>query len=68
MKSLDKLDPATKNRIISAVSNLPHGDIKSLSGNLKGYLRLRVGNWRVIFKRRGQDFIIVDVRHRGSAY
>ena len=68
LKSFDKLDPVTRERIFSAISKLPQGNIKPLSGKLKGYFRLRVGKWRVIFKRIGQDFIIVDIRHRRDAY
>ena len=67
-KKLKKLDPVVRKRILSSVSNLPHGDIKALSGPLKGYFRLRVGKWRVIFKKFGKNFIIVDIRHRESAY
>jgi len=67
-KKLKKLDPTVRQRILNAVSNLPKGNIKALSGPLKGYLRLRVSKWRIIFKQEGGDFIIIDIRHRESAY
>lgn len=40
-------------------------DGKRLKG-VPGY-RLRVGRCRVIFERRGDTIVIIDVRHRGSA-
>ncbi len=41
-------------------------DVKRLKG-VPGY-RLRVGRYRVIFERRDDRIVIIDVRHRGSAY
>ena len=41
-------------------------DVKRLKG-VPGY-RLRVGRYRVIFERRDDTIVIIDVRHRGSTY
>lgn len=68
LKHLDHLDANSRERILTAVLNLPNGDIKALTGKLKGLYRLRVGQWRVIFMRQGSDFIILDVLHRKDAY
>ena len=49
-------------------------DPKSLANNVKalqgseGYFRLRVGDWRVIFREDGTVVLIVKVAARGSAY
>jgi len=34
LKSFDKLDPVTRERVFSAISKLPQGNIKPLSGKL----------------------------------
>ncbi|KPF71130.1 cytotoxic translational repressor of toxin-antitoxin stability system [Bosea sp. AAP35] len=42
-------------------------NVKALQGD-KRYLRLRVGDWRVIFREDGSVVLIVRVAPRGSAY
>lgn len=42
-------------------------NVKALSGQ-PGYLRLRVGDWRVIFREDGTVIAVVRVAPRGSAY
>ena len=44
----------------------PNLDIKRLKG--RPNFRLRVGEYRVIFERKGRDVYIKDVTTRGSAY
>ena len=46
----------------------PTGLGKPLQYNLKGYRRLRVGNWRVIYRIEGTDVIICDIVDRRDAY
>jgi mRNA interferase RelE/StbE len=48
---------------------LPAGDVKRLVGSV-GLWRLRVGDWRVIFRRDEENrvIIVVTVSARGSAY
>ncbi len=41
-------------------------NIKRLEGR-QGY-RLRVGNWRVIFERDGDNLVILDIGPRGGIY
>lgn len=52
-------------RILKAVSKLPDGDVKALSGNSNAY-RLRVGNYRVIYEINNDILLItiVDVGNR----
>lgn len=56
-------------RILKAVSKLPDGDVKVLSGNSNAY-RLRVGNYRVIYEINNDILLItiVDVGNRGQVY
>jgi mRNA interferase RelE/StbE len=45
-------------------------NIKRLAGELEGLYRLRVGSYRVIFKKDGKELIILIVRigHRKEVY
>jgi mRNA-degrading endonuclease RelE of RelBE toxin-antitoxin system len=44
------------------------GDVKSLSGEYHGKLRLRVGDHRVIFSETADTITIHRVHHRRDAY
>lgn len=72
-KEMKKVDKNTKKRIISAIERLRHippdGDIKSLKGK-KGFLRCRVGDWRIIFVQdiENERLIIYHIASRGTVY
>ena len=68
-----------KKRIDSAFLNLlnyyngkdtPKPDVKILTGKYQGLLRLRVGEFRVIFTMDIQDseVFVIDILPRGKAY
>lgn len=42
-------------------------NVKSLKGN-PGYLRLRVGDWRIIFREDGAVVAVIKIASRGSIY
>jgi len=44
------------------------GDIKALSGEWDGTFRLRVGDFRVIFRLVPEEVTILRVRHRSEVY
>jgi mRNA-degrading endonuclease RelE of RelBE toxin-antitoxin system len=45
------------------------GDVKQLRGINPPRYRLRVGDWRIAFRKRGDDAIeIISVRNRKDAY
>lgn len=56
-------------RLYTAIENLPNGDIKSVQG-YKGFYRLRVGDFRIIYKIDNNKYIIcvVDAGNRGQIY
>jgi len=75
----EKLDTTVKNRIDKSFRQLvdyyggkasKKPDVKSLSGKYYGLLRLRVGDYRIIFQVRGEEFVIlvVQIIKRGDAY
>ncbi len=45
------------------------GDVKQLQGFSPPRYRLRIGDWRIVFRKRGEDAIeVVHVRNRKDAY
>lgn len=65
-KFLKKQDSVTRNRIRTAIHNLPAGDVKKLHG-VNSY-RLRVGDYRVIFDKDGNILYIERIDNRGQIY
>jgi mRNA-degrading endonuclease RelE of RelBE toxin-antitoxin system len=58
-------------RILKAIDHYcetSEGDVKSLSGEFTGLLRLRVGNYRVLFDETPDTITIHRVRDRREAY
>ncbi len=76
LKFLGKLDSASVTRIRRAIAGLlevpPKGDIKTLQGYSDGRKRLRVGDWRILFRygSSGQIEIlfIMEIGNRGDVY
>ena len=75
LKKLEKVPKNISQKIISKISSLEnldnpltHPNIKPLVGKLKGLLRLRVGNFRVIFEIQEICITIITILPRGDAY
>ena len=74
VKALDipLLDSRFKNRIKKAIetrlTNAPHQHGEPLRRTLKGYWKLRVGYYRVIFKIMGNEVWIFGIIHRKNVY
>lgn len=66
IKFLKKVDLQTRIRIVTAIHNIPNGDIKKLQGH-SGY-RLRVGSYRIIFDHSGNITYIEKIDNRGQVY
>jgi mRNA interferase RelE/StbE len=68
VKTLERMDASTKQRIREGVSKIPAGDIVKLQGHTNLY-RLRVGNWRVVFSYVEADKVLVEkIAPRGQVY
>lgn len=70
-KFISKLPQNEKKRVLSAINNLPLGDVKMLKGHPGvNYYRLRVGEYRIIYTINNDELIIcvVDAGSRGQVY
>ncbi|MFK4822283.1 type II toxin-antitoxin system RelE/ParE family toxin [Ochrobactrum quorumnocens] len=72
-KTLIKMPPNTAKLIRSKIEQYSN-DPTSLTNNLKtlkggkGLMRLRVGDWRIIFTEDGYILEIIKIAPRGGAY
>lgn len=77
LNDLRRLDQATQERIRRATADIKQLDdarqrLVPYAENLKGYWKLRVGDYRIVCELRrdaqGQLVMIIHVVHRGEAY
>lgn len=68
-KFIKSQPPKQQERLLKAISKLPDGDVKALSGFMDVY-RLRVGDYRVIYEIRNDILLItvVNIGNRGQIY
>lgn len=69
-KFIDKLPINEKKRVVTAIQQLPSGeDIKKLKG-YDDLLRLRVGNYRIVYTVDNGKLIVyvIDIDNRGDIY
>ncbi|MCW9096015.1 MAG: type II toxin-antitoxin system RelE/ParE family toxin [Ignavibacteriaceae bacterium] len=69
---LPKVDNQNKTMIKRAIEERlavqPEGYGKPLQRTLKGYWKLRVGDFRVVFKIIGDEILILGIMHRKNIY
>jgi len=69
---LPKLDRKIKERIRKAIESrlaiAPHQYGEPLRRTLKGYWKLRVGDYRVVYKLSGNEVWIFGIIHRREIY
>lgn len=69
-KFIDRLPLNEKKRVVAAIERLPNGeDIKKLKGH-SDLLRLRVGEYRIIYTVDHGELIVmvIDADNRGQIY
>lgn len=69
-KFIDRLPKSEKKRIVRAIEMLPDGeDIKKLKGH-ENLLRLRVGEYRIIYTVDNGELVVMvlDAGNRGGIY
>jgi mRNA interferase RelE/StbE len=76
LKFLKKLDKKSLLRITMAIEGLkedpPRGDIKQMRGYQDDRKRLRVGDWRIIYRYDFEQQLVIiyviDIGNRGDIY
>ncbi|MBM3295161.1 MAG: type II toxin-antitoxin system RelE/ParE family toxin [Candidatus Aminicenantes bacterium] len=77
LKVLGRLERSAATRILdrledvaSAENPVHHRDVRALEGKLRGFYRLRVGEYRAIleFDRKGRRVGVLAIVPRGQAY
>ena len=69
-KFIDKLPKQEKLRLVTAIEELPNGsDIKKMKGH-DDLMRLRVGDYRVVYTVDNGELIVlvIDAGNRGDIY
>jgi mRNA interferase RelE/StbE len=67
--AIGRLDATPAGRVIKGIMGLPgKGDTKPLEGEHAGRLRLRVGDWRILYTVKDNTVMIDDILPRGDAY
>jgi len=66
------IDQKTRNRIRKAIEErlqtAPQDYGEPLRKSLKGYWKLRVGDYRIVFKLLASEVWILGIKHRKSVY
>ena len=72
VKDIPELDYAIKQRIKKAIetklSKAPQDYGEPLRKTLKGYWKLRVGDYRIIFRISNDKVFILGIKHRKEVY
>jgi mRNA-degrading endonuclease RelE of RelBE toxin-antitoxin system len=66
LRAMNRDDAVRVLQALTRYEDSGDGDIKSLTGAWRGYLRLRVGEYRVIFLENLGQTEIVQIRHRSG--
>ena len=68
VKTIQRLDALTKQRIKHGIEGMPKGDIKKLQSHTALY-RLRIGDWRIVFSYINDEAILIErIAPRGDVY
>jgi mRNA interferase RelE/StbE len=71
-QDIPKLDNTVRTRIRKAIETrlmiAPEEYGEPLRRTLKGYWKLRVGDYRVVFRVEGDEIAILGIRHRSDVY
>jgi len=70
-RDLKQVSPGDRERILgqirSILSKSPR-DGEPLHGEFEGLLKLRIGDYRVIYALAGKDVLVLRIRRRSKAY
>ena len=71
LSDLDRLDRAVALRVLKRIEKSlveQGGDGEPLAGEFQGLLRLRVGDYRVIYARTTIGYLVLRIGHPGDVY
>jgi mRNA-degrading endonuclease RelE of RelBE toxin-antitoxin system len=69
LRKIDQVQAIAILRALGRFGNTGSGDLLKLTDDKEGRYRFRVGDWRVILKREGEDaFRVYTVDNRKDAY
>jgi mRNA interferase RelE/StbE len=71
LKDFEKLEARVRQQIWAGLGQVCAegvGDIKALKGELKGLIRVRVGEYRIVIQVVGSTVFVVEVSNRKDAY
>jgi mRNA interferase RelE/StbE len=72
LTDLTRVRPGMLQRVLKGIARLEQwpnvSGAKPLRGELLGHYRLRVGDWRIVFRVEGPDALVVGVAHRKDIY
>ncbi|MDG6902578.1 MAG: type II toxin-antitoxin system RelE/ParE family toxin [Nitrososphaerota archaeon] len=70
-RDFKKIAPNDVDRILEQIrvvlAENPHSG-ERLHGDFEGLLKLRVGEYRVVYALSGEDVVVLRVRHRAKSY
>ncbi|MFH0975630.1 MAG: type II toxin-antitoxin system RelE/ParE family toxin [Spirochaetota bacterium] len=64
----EKIKKRIKAAIETRLTEVPHHYGEPLRKTLKGYWKLRVGDYRIVFKIKGNFIFILGIIHRKKVY
>jgi mRNA interferase RelE/StbE len=70
-RDLRKIAPKDVDRILKQIRTVLGENPQSgeqLHGDFEGLLKLRVGEYRVVYALSGDDIVVLMIRHRAKAY
>jgi mRNA interferase RelE/StbE len=70
-RDLDRLDPPDARRVLTRIEKAlasGGGAGERLSGEFAGLFKLRVGDYRVIYARTTEGFLVLRIGHRSDVY
>ena len=70
-RDLKRIAPNDATRILSRIRAILGDDPQSgerLHGDFEGLLKLRIGEYRIVYARSGDDVVVLRIRHRSKAY
>lgn len=72
LETLEQFDPTVRERILGKVSwlrdNFGETAPRRLKRDLKGFYKLRIGDYRIVYSIHANEIVIEDVGHRSDIY